>query len=107
MDYFSNHKISGTISVVFYFFSLLYMLKAAALCCWELPHAIDNDLHIIYIEDNHTQLRLSLLLAMGSSQLVGKPLRRSHNCEVGDDYIRKRSDDFAGIGGGKAYHTRS
>lgn len=44
---------------------------------------------------------------MGSSQLVGKPLRRSHNCEIGDDYIRKRSDDFAGISGGKAYHTRS
>ena len=44
---------------------------------------------------------------MGSSQLVGKPLRRSHNCEVGDDYIRKRSDDFAWICCSKAYHTRS
>ena len=44
---------------------------------------------------------------MGSSQLVGKTLRRDDSCEVGDDYIRKRSDDFAGIGGGKAYHTSS
>lgn len=44
---------------------------------------------------------------MGSSQLVGKPLRRSHNAEVGDDYIRERSDDFAGIGGGKTYYTGS